>query len=171
LAFANMLKGRLAVRAGRAEEGIAVLEATAANMRRAGVGFYADLASALVAEAQAVGGVAEQGLQMAERLLAAGSTYVSLLRRACGSALLRMGDTEAAQRELELAVEAARERGEDYEVALALDALACIEPLDAARQLNRDMIVERLGIVQLPALAGLANGAPAAEQPAELSRA
>ncbi len=171
LAFAKMLLGRLAVRAGRAQEGTALLQATAADMRRAGVGYYADLANALGAEGEAVGGAPERGLQLAEELLAAGSTYVALLRRACGTALLRLGELDAARRELELAVVTARERGEDYEVALALDVLAGIEPLEAERQIEHDEILGRLGVVRLPSIAGLANGSRAGSRPPALSGA
>jgi tetratricopeptide (TPR) repeat protein len=168
-AFANMLLGRLAVRAGRAEAGVALLNVTAATMRRAGVGYYADLAAAMGAEGEAVSGAAELGLQLAEELLAAGSTYVALLRRACGIALLRMGALVAARRELELAVVNARERSEAYEVALALDGLARIAPLDPRRQAERDAILKRLGVVYLPSITGLAERSRGSSHSAALS--
>ncbi len=151
VAFANMVLGRLAVRAGRAQEGTALLEAAAANMRRAGVGYYADRATAFLAEGHALGGDPERGVEMASGLVAAGSSYVALLRRASGTALCRMGDRDGARRELELALVAARRGGEDYEVALTLDVLATVDTLDAERHAERDTIVERLGIVRLPA--------------------
>jgi class 3 adenylate cyclase/tetratricopeptide (TPR) repeat protein len=153
-AFANMLLGRLAVRAGDAEEGIAVLEATTAEMRRVGVGFYADLAHALVAEGEAVGGRPARAIEIAVGLLGSGSPHLALLHRAAGIAQWRLGDTRAARRELDLALDAARAGGEDYEVALALDALSALECLDGEQTAERDAILTRLGVVRLPPLAG-----------------
>ena len=46
----NMLLGRLAVRADSPEEGIRLLKAAAADMRRFRVDYYAEFARALVAE-------------------------------------------------------------------------------------------------------------------------
>jgi class 3 adenylate cyclase/tetratricopeptide (TPR) repeat protein len=152
--FAQMLLGRLAARAGRAEEGVALLEETAAQMRQVGVGFYAELASALVAEAEAVSGDPQRGLEIAEELLASGSRHVALLRRASGVARGRLGTVDEARRDLELAAAAAEERTEDYELALALDALDCFGWLRAELQAERDAIADRLGIVEMPMIAG-----------------
>jgi tetratricopeptide (TPR) repeat protein len=151
-AFADMLLGRLAVRTGRAEEGTGLLEEAAANMRRIGIPYYVELASALLAEAHAVGGAPERALEMAQRLLASGNGYVSLLRRSSGIAFARKGDPNPARREIGLALAAARARGEVFEIALALDALAVLDSADAAQQRERDEIVERLGIEHLPAI-------------------
>jgi tetratricopeptide (TPR) repeat protein len=157
-AFASMLLGRLSVRAGRGEEGVALLEATAADMRKVGVGYYADLANALVAEGESMGGSPERGLEVASELLGSGCTYVALLRRASGIALWRMDEPEAAQSELEQALSEARDRGEDYEVALALDALSVLNATDADQDSERDAIVEQLGIERLPSLTDLRQG-------------
>ena len=154
-AFASMLLGRLWVRAGRGEEGVAQLEVTAADMRKVGVGYYADLANALVAEGESIGGSPERGREVAIELLGSGSTYVALLRRASGIALGRMDQPEAARGELEHALRVARERGEDYEAALALDALSALGATDADQDAERDAIIEELGIEQLPSLADL----------------
>ena len=154
-AFADMLLGRLAVRTGRAEEGTALLEETAANMRHIGIPYYAELASALLAEAHALGGPPERALDIAQRLLASSNGYVSLLRRSSGIALARTGDRNPARREIGLALAAARERGEDFEIALAIDALAALDSADAAQERERDEILERLGIVRLPAIPAL----------------
>jgi tetratricopeptide (TPR) repeat protein len=151
-AFANMLLGRLAVRADSPQEGIRLLNAAAADMRRFRVDYYAAFASALVAEGEALGGAAERALAIASELLDSGNSYVSLLRRARGIALARIGDRNRAERELEDAVATARGGDEDYESALALDALAALGPLEPARRRERDAIVERLGVIRLPVI-------------------
>ena len=152
--FAQMLLGRLAARAGRAEEGVSLLEETAAQMRQVGVGFYAELASALVAEAEAVAGDPQRGLETAEGLLESGSPQVALLHRAAGICLGRLGRANEARREFELAAATAEERGEAYELALTLDALATFGWLQPGLEAERDAIAERLGIVRMPAIAG-----------------
>ena len=157
-AFADMLLGRLAVRGGRAEEGIALLEATAADMQRVGVRFYGELASALVGEGEALGGSPERAIQIAVGLLGSGSPHLALLHRASGIALLRLGDPDAARRELNLGLEAARAGGEGYEVASALGALGAVGALDAAQAAERDELLARLGVVGLPAIADDVHG-------------
>lgn len=146
-AFARTLLGRLSVRVGRFEEGIRALETASADMRQLGLDFYVDFATALVAEGEALGGDGQRALVIADELLASGTRYVSLLGRVRGIAMGRIGDRESALRELELAVTAARERGEDYELALALNAVAALGSLDRARARERDAIFRRLGVV------------------------
>jgi tetratricopeptide (TPR) repeat protein len=157
-AFANMLLGRLWVRRGRGQEGIALLKATVLDMRRVGVGYYADLASALTAEAEALSGVAEGAVALSADLLASGNNNVAMLRRASAIGLARMGDRDGARRELELSLAAARARGEDFELALALDVLAALGPLDQDQRAELNGIVVRLGVVRLPVIAVLADG-------------
>jgi hypothetical protein len=167
--FANMLLGRLAVRDGRAAEGIALLEATAAEMRRVGVDYYADLADALVAEGEAQGGSAPRALARARELLSSANGNLCTLRRVSGIALARIGDRSSARREIELAVTLARERGEQYELALSLDALGALRPLDPAQRHERDAILERLGVVRLPAMLDLGPSAHAERPTAALA--
>jgi hypothetical protein len=80
-----------------------------------------------------------------------------------------MGALDAARRELELAVVNARERSEAYEVALALDGLARIAPLDPRPQAERDAILKRLGVVYLPSITGLAERSRGSSHSAALS--
>jgi tetratricopeptide (TPR) repeat protein len=158
-AFTNMMLGRLAVRTGRAADGISLLEATAAEMGRVGGDFYADLANALVAEGEAMQRSAERALAMSTELLASVDGNVPLLRRVSGIALARLGDRDSARRELELATAAGRDRGEDYEVALALDVLAALDPDDIESRRERDEILARLDVVRLPAIRDIGEGA------------
>ena len=79
---------------------------------------------------------------------------MALLRRASGVARGRLGTGDDARRELELAAAAAEERAEDYELALALDALDCFGWLTAELQAERDAIADRLGIIEMPMIAG-----------------
>ena len=159
-AFAAMLLGRVAVRARRTEEGLALLNAAVADMERFRVDFYTDLARSLIAEGEALGGDPDRALELAQAHLASGSSYVSILRRVRGIALDRLGRRAGAEDELRLAVAAAHERDEDYDVALALDVLVAIgaaTPLEAA---ERDAVFGRLGVVSLPATdSGARNGA------------
>jgi class 3 adenylate cyclase/tetratricopeptide (TPR) repeat protein len=152
VAFANMLLGRLAVRKGRHEEGVALLNASATEQRKFRLGFYADLADALVVEGEALGGDPTRALAGAGELLAMGNSNVSLLRRSRGIALARIGDRDSAARELEASVAAARARCEDYEVALSLDALIAVGRLDEDLLMERDTICGRLGVVRLPTI-------------------
>ena len=47
---------------------------------------------------------------------------------------------------------AARARGEDYDVALSLDALAALGPSDDGLRTERDAIRRQLGVVRLPTI-------------------
>jgi tetratricopeptide (TPR) repeat protein len=155
VAFATMLLGRLAVRDGRPEEGLGLLTSAAADARRLGFDYYAELASALLAEGEALAGSATDAVSIADKLLAMRSGHVSLLHRARGIAFARIGDHESSGRELELAAASASERGDDYELALALDALATLRAPQPVLERERNAILRRLGIVALPTTADL----------------
>lgn len=152
LAYLNMLLGRLSVRAGDTGQGIALIEVAAADLRRLGLDPYADLGDAMVAEAEAIAGDAERAVGIADQLLEAAGSNVSLLRRARGIALARLGDSVAAIQNLELAATTARGSGEQYELALVLDALESIDGHDDDRQTERDAILRRLDVRHLPGL-------------------
>ena len=161
-AFATMLLGRLAVRAGNADNGLALLRDAVAEMERVGADFYIELARALVAEGEALGGDAERALALVDEQFALRNSQVSLLRRAGGVALARLGQRERAAGELELALAAARAGGEDFDVALALDALAAIGSGAPGAREERDGILARLGVVALPPLSRDAETQPLA---------
>jgi hypothetical protein len=95
---------------------------------------------------------------MTADLLRAGSAHRALLHRAAATAHWRLGEPSAVRQEIGLALTAARRRSEDYEIALALDMLRMIGSLNAEQEVERDAILERLGVVRLPALAGVRRG-------------
>jgi hypothetical protein len=106
---------------------------------------------------------------MAGGLLDSGKSNVALLHRASAIALARMGDRDGARRELELSIAAARARGEDYELALALDVLGALGPVDPDRLAERDAIVARLGVVHPPAIPDLNCNVRVGESASELA--
>jgi tetratricopeptide (TPR) repeat protein len=163
-AYANMLLGRVAVRDGRAAEGLGLLRDAVSDLERLHVDFYADLAHSLIAEGEALGGDASRALALAGEHLASGSRYVSLLRRVRGIALLRLGEGARAQEELRLAAAEARSRDEDYDVALALDALAATGAAADDELAERAAILERLGVDTVPGvtMSQPADGSPLA---------
>lgn len=148
-AYAAALLGRLRVRAGEIGDGLALLTQAAEDMRGFGLQQYAEFAGALVAEGEALGGDPDRALAIARSLLARESSRVAMLRRVCGVALARAGHRESARRELELAVDAARAGEEEHELATAIDALAVVAHVPSALIRERDIILDRLGVVRL----------------------
>jgi hypothetical protein len=65
-------------------------------------------------------------------------------------------------------VDAAQARGEDYEVLLALDALAVFGALKSDRRRERQSIVQRLGVVRLPVVADFSRRQAGQQAAAEL---
>jgi class 3 adenylate cyclase/tetratricopeptide (TPR) repeat protein len=150
LAHLNLTLGRLWIRQGQRDEGIALIAQAAADLRQFGLDQVAAYADALLVEAWALAGNAERALALADRQLESAEAPPPLLRRARGLALAQLDDREAATHELELAAAVAREHGEQYELALALDALEQLDGPDSARETERDAILERLDVVRLP---------------------
>jgi hypothetical protein len=70
-------------------------------------------------------------------------------------ALARGGQKDASLRELEHSLRIARERGEEYEIAATIDAIDAVAGADRELLAERDRILERLKIVQLPRPVGL----------------
>jgi class 3 adenylate cyclase/tetratricopeptide (TPR) repeat protein len=150
VAFADALLGRLTMRRGDYQGAIAVLEPALADMRRLRMEGYAELIEALIAEAEAVGGDALDGLDRASRALKANDRLRPLLTRAAGIALARMGQREAAMRELAHSLSTARDRAAEYDLAAAIDAMAAVGGADPEMLRDRDRILERLKITRLP---------------------
>ena len=154
VAFATLLLGRVAVRSGRAREGIVLLENARDELRRLRVESDTRLAEALLAEAAVYAGEPTAALSIIESMAPDVRRESPLVMRTRGLALAAAGDAAGAASELRSSLAAARERGSDFDVAVALDALAEVGAPGSARdrRAERDAIVERLGIAALPVL-------------------
>ena len=79
-----------------------------------------------------------------------------MLKRIEGSALMQLGEFDAAEQALEQSVRDARAENAVYELSLALDALALLRTLrnKPADELvaERDVILGRLDVVSVPAI-------------------
>lgn len=155
VAFADMLLGRLALRRGDSQVGLPMLERSTRALRVFSMHAYAEFGRALIAEADALAGDPRRALEVARIELETADRQRPLLQRAMGIALARLGDTDAACRELLEALACARSRRADYEIAATIDALAVLACADADLLAERDAILARLKIVRLarPALA------------------
>ena len=77
-----------------------------------------------------------------------------MLTRIAGIALARLGEKEAAEREFRSSLRVARDRGSEYDIAAAIDALDALSAADADLLADRDKILDQLKVVKLttPAL-------------------
>lgn len=154
IAYADALLARLTVRRGRYREGLTALEAAMSDLRQLGMDAYAELAQAWIAEAEAFGGDPFRAMDLASETLRSNDRLRPLLTRMGGVALARLGQREAAIRELGHSLRTARERSADYDIAATIDALDALDAIDEDVVRERDEILERLKIKQLrlPAL-------------------
>ena len=149
-AYATALLGRLAVRSRRHGEGISLLRQAIEDLQSLGEHGYADFAESWLAEAESFGGDPRRALAISTRLIVTSERTLPLLHRARAIALARLGKAEAHD-ELAVSLALARQRGALFDVALALDLAETIERPDPACARERDAILARLGIEQLPA--------------------
>jgi tetratricopeptide (TPR) repeat protein len=157
VAYADALLARVMVRRGNYLEGLAMLEAAGAELRRFGMDAYADLAHAWIAEAEAFGGNPFRAMDIASQQLGANDRERPMLTRMAGIALARLGETKGAMRELDHSLRTARARGADYDVAATIDAMAAIDAVDSGLIEERDEILARLKVSRLPTPALGAN--------------
>jgi class 3 adenylate cyclase/tetratricopeptide (TPR) repeat protein len=150
VAFIDVLLGRLDMRRGDAEDGLPLLERSMDTFRRFSMNAYADFARALIAEAEAFAGDPRRALDVARAEIESADRNRSLLQRAAGIALARLGQPDAARDELSGALRSARDRGAEYDIAATIDALARLDGADAEMLRERDQILEALKIAQLP---------------------
>ncbi len=151
VAYAEALLARLTVRRGQYAEGLAMLEAAMADLRRFGMEAYAELTEAWIAEAEAFGGDAMRAMEVASQRLRGDDRERPLLTRMAGIALARLGERKGAIRELEHSLRTARDRSAEYDIAATIDAMAALGGVDHVLLRERDEILERLRIRQLPA--------------------
>ena len=161
VAFIDMLLGRLAVRRGDIQVGLPMLERSTRTLRAFNMHAYADFGRGLIAEAQALVGDPRRGLEVARAELEGADRERPLLQRSVGIALARLGERDAASRELSVALACARERRAHYEIAATIDALAAVRGADPELLRERDEILDALKIVRLPAAAPAVVGAGA----------
>ena len=111
VAYVSLLLGRLAMRDGRYQEAVPLLEAGMSDLRKFGIGEYLGFARALIAEAEAFAGDPARGLMIAEKDVDGAERHLPLLKRVAGIALWRLAQTDAALRELAHGLEIARASG------------------------------------------------------------
>jgi class 3 adenylate cyclase/tetratricopeptide (TPR) repeat protein len=148
--YVSLLLGRLAMRDGRYQEALPLLEAGMASMRRFGIGDYLGFARALVAEAEAFAGDPSRGLLIAEEELDGAEEHLPLLLRVAGIARCRLGQTDAAKRLLGRGLEVARSSQAEYDIAATVDVLWALGAAESGDVRERDEILARLKIARLP---------------------
>jgi tetratricopeptide (TPR) repeat protein len=144
--------GRLLSRSGRFEEAHALL----AEAREQ----YELEADARIAERFVLEGEPRAALDLSTGALERGRSFdggfdvIVMLQRVQGCALLQLGRLDEARVALGAALDEARKRSADYEVALVLDALTALAHLtgEPTEELDheRDAILGRLGVVKIP---------------------
>jgi tetratricopeptide (TPR) repeat protein len=149
LAYADGLLARLTVRRGEYREGLAMLDAATSDLRSLGMDAYAELTQAWIAEAEAFGGDPLRALDLASQELQANDRQRPLLTRMGGIALARLGQKEAAMRELRHSLHTARERSAEYDIAATIDAMDSFRVADDELLSERDEILTRLKISKL----------------------
>jgi hypothetical protein len=138
------------MRRGENQRGLEALTGAVEDLRKLRMEAYAEYTQALIAEAHAFGGDPFEALEIASRTLEANDRQRPLLSRVGAISLARLGDRGASLRELGHALRVARERGAEYDIAATIDALEAVDGADSEMLAERDRILERLKIVQLP---------------------
>jgi tetratricopeptide (TPR) repeat protein len=159
VATALMELGKLEARRGSIQDALARLRDARALFAELGEEAAAQELDARIAEALVLGGDAERATALARPALEratstdAGSLIVPVLERVIGLAHLVAGRLVPARAALERSVAAAETVGSNYDVALALDALAhagrALGP-DLGVVARREELFARLGIISTP---------------------
>ena len=148
--------GRIATRASRFEDGLEQLEWAVAELRDIGAEHFAIDAESRVAENRILAGDIENGVELAEQLLekltSPDDERHRLLHRLRASAAFATGNVTYARSELERGLEDARNKGNDFEVALYLDTLSCVcgGEVDESYQTEAAGIFSKLDVVSVP---------------------
>jgi tetratricopeptide (TPR) repeat protein len=149
-AYADLQLARIAGREKKPEVARELVSAAAAELRMLGETRSLEQVELILAEAEALGGDASRAVGMTERL-GASSDELSWLKRIRGIALARLGHLDEAKDELEASVSVARQSGALYDLAAALDMLHALDA-EPEQRVERDSILEQLGVERLPAL-------------------
>jgi hypothetical protein len=112
---------------------------------------YQEEIEAVLAEAEAFAGDATRAIVLAETLLV-GSTREAWLHRVRGIALSRLGRLGEALTALDRSLAIGRERRELYDVAATLDVMHILGAESGQGSAERDSLLARLRIEQLPLL-------------------
>jgi tetratricopeptide (TPR) repeat protein len=156
VAFATALLGRLQARGGDGAAAQRLLRDALERFRVLRVSPDALWVEALVSEAHVLDWQPAEAAADLERLVdvAGGGRLGPLLHRVRGIARAQLGLFEQARESLEASVRAARERGDEFDLFLSLDALQELAAhdggVDDARRRERDAIGERLDIAAAP---------------------
>jgi tetratricopeptide (TPR) repeat protein len=152
--------GILLARLGRFDEARRLHGEAHDEYERAGESSEVLVTEARIAELLVLERSAEDALDSAERTLERSPAADGIfplgptLHRMRGLALLQLGRFDEARAALDESLEGGRQAGADYEVALALDALAVLDRLDdenpETAERERDAIFARLGVVATP---------------------
>jgi class 3 adenylate cyclase/tetratricopeptide (TPR) repeat protein len=154
--------GTLLTRLGRFDEARRLLVEAHDEFGRTGEPSEVLVTEARLAELLVFERSTAEALDLAERTLDRSPSYEGIfplgptLQRVRGLVLLQLSRFGEARAALVESVESARKAGADYEVALALDALAALDRLDGENpetvERERDAIFARLGVVATPEL-------------------
>jgi class 3 adenylate cyclase/tetratricopeptide (TPR) repeat protein len=165
IGFAHLLLGRVAARTGRFDEAASHFATARHEFAGAQLGGEVRMVDGSVVESLVLQGHADDALALASQLLGGDDaatadtetgTLGPPLERLRGYALMQLGRNDAAHAAMLAALEAAHRQQSDYEIALALVALARLAratgDLAAADRLHDDASgpLERLHVVTVP---------------------
>lgn len=152
---------RSLARTGRFEEALALFEEAGVELADVGARGDALTNDVRIAECRVLMGDGEAGLALATEVLDRGGASeelgmaLPLLQRVRGYALIQVGEIAEARGALDESLRVARERGDDYEVALTLHAIVRLDRLEG-RPAPSDLaseaagILSRLGVARVP---------------------
>ena len=160
MAFAASVLGRTAARRGRPDEALRLLEAAHAGYLRAGEQTGVVATEISIAEALLYAGEAAEALARAEDVMAIshvrpGEASASSLARVRGYAFALLGRAVRSQEAIDESLRTARQRGDPYDEALAIDALIRLAEMrgqsaESALVAKRDELFRALGIRAVP---------------------
>jgi class 3 adenylate cyclase/tetratricopeptide (TPR) repeat protein len=159
-AFAAEVLGRIAARRGRPDEAFRLLEAAHAGYLKAQTPAEVTATEVSIAETLIYAGQAAEALARADDIMAGsnlreGDPSASALARVRGYALALLGQAFSAHEMAEASLQAARQRGDRYDEALATDALVRLagirgQEVEPGLVARRDELFRMLGVVATP---------------------